>query len=103
MAAVGAACVAGETTTAANYTHPTGMHSCNFLCVNLFLFTRSEREEEYSYGRYAAQIDPEVLERHEVDRKCVDIECAPGDVVFFSHILFHRGGHNNSGKPYFLN
>ena len=70
----------------------------HFLCVNLFFSsTRSEREEEYSYGRYAAQIDPEVLERHEVDRKCEDVECALGDVVFFSHILFHRGGHNNSG------
>ncbi len=55
------------------------------------------QEEEFSYGRYAATIDPEVLEHMQADRKHIDVICGPGDVVFFNQILMHRGGQNTSG------
>ena len=55
------------------------------------------KEEEFSYGRYAAQIDDDVLQKYDVNNKSVNVECGPGDMVFFSYVLFHRGGHNNSG------
>ena len=38
----GGACVAGETATAANGTHPTKMHSCYINCLNTFLFRWQE-------------------------------------------------------------
>ncbi|CAH1799309.1 unnamed protein product [Owenia fusiformis] len=49
---------------------------------------------ESVYGTYATQIPDEVIEQHKND--IIDIECDPGDVVFFSHILIHRGGYNHS-------
>ncbi len=56
------------------------------------------KDEEFSYGRYAAQIDPAVLEAQRADARAVHVACGPRDVVFFSNVLMHRGGDNNSGE-----
>ena len=45
-------------------------------------------------GTYNTSISPEVMEAHEP--AAVDVSCEPGDVVVFSNLLFHRGGHNTS-------
>ena len=51
-----------------------------------------QKEEDHSYGTYAAQIDPEVMNIYEP--RAIDVPCEPGDVIFFSNLLFHRGGFN---------
>ncbi|CAH1779628.1 unnamed protein product [Owenia fusiformis] len=49
---------------------------------------------ESKYSTYAAQVPIEVIKEHEPE--IIDVECDPGDVVFFSNILIHRGGFNHS-------
>ena len=53
-----------------------------------------ESEEKITYGLYASHIDPDVMDKYE--NEAVHLECDPGDVIFFSHFLFHRGGFNTS-------
>ena len=54
----------------------------------------SNTEEKITYGVYASHIDPAVM--NEYEDQAVHLECEPGDVIFFSHFLFHRGGFNTS-------
>merc|ERR1712070_1082891 len=66
--------------------------------VNLGLYKGAdaapEEGEPAAIGTYSSGIDPAVMKQHE-DR-AIDVECEPGDVVLFSNLLFHRGGHNTS-------
>lgn len=45
-------------------------------------------------GQYKTQIDPAALELHLPG--AVPVEMAAGDAVFFSNLLFHCGGNNDS-------
>ncbi len=51
------------------------------------------RADPTSYGRYMSGLDTELIAKYE--DQIVNIECDPGDVVLFSNIIFHRGGHNS--------
>ncbi len=51
------------------------------------------RENASFFGAYRSGLDSDVVAQN-MD-KAVTIECDPGDVVFFSNLLFHRGGDNN--------
>ena len=50
------------------------------------------RENASFYGAYRSGLDPEVVAKY-ADR-AITLECDPGDVIFFSNLLFHRGGNN---------
>lgn len=43
---------------------------------------------------YTTQIDPEEIEKYELDKHAVDIVTAPGDIVLFSNLLAHRAHPN---------
>lgn len=45
---------------------------------------------------YTTQIDPEEIEKYELDKHAVDIVTAPGDIVLFSNLLAHRAHPNTS-------
>ena len=45
-----------------------------------------------AYNSRVNDADMATLEPH-----AIDVECGPGDVLFFSNLLVHRGGFNSSG------